>query len=74
MNKPILLLFLGLIPVHHAFSQKSKSKPNIVYILADDMGYGELGAYGNSTHIYILNFLNMADNKLFGWATGKGYD
>ncbi len=24
----------------------SKAKPNIVYILADDMGYGELGCYG----------------------------
>lgn len=31
-----------------SMKQKSKSntKPNIIYILADDMGYGELGCYG----------------------------
>jgi arylsulfatase A len=37
-----------------SFSQ-SKSKPNIIYIYADDLGYGELGCYGQTkiktTHI-----------------------
>ncbi|QTE23713.1 arylsulfatase [Polaribacter cellanae] len=27
-------------------SNNSKTKPNIIYILADDLGYGELGIYG----------------------------
>jgi arylsulfatase A-like enzyme len=32
----------------HSFAQKSPSKPNIIYIYADDLGYGELGSYGQT--------------------------
>mgnify|MGYP002622021372 CR=1 FL=1 len=29
-------------------TQESSAKPNIIFILADDMGFGDLGFYGNS--------------------------
>ena len=36
----LIIIFLG------CNQQSSKNKPNIIYILADDLGYGELGVYG----------------------------
>ncbi len=45
MKKYFTILFLLLL----FFScQEKKSKPNIIYILADDMGYGDLGVYGQT--------------------------
>lgn len=40
-----------------------KTKPNIIYILADDLGYGELGAYGQ-TKIETPNIDALAKNGM----------
>lgn len=39
----ITQLFLGWISVNDGFAQK---RPNVIYIYADDLGYAEIGAYG----------------------------
>ena len=42
----ITILFAGLLPVTFAIAQPSDVKPNILFILVDNLGYGELGVYG----------------------------
>lgn len=42
----ILLAFFTLIFSYCGSKTLDKNNPNIIYILADDLGYGELGCYG----------------------------
>jgi len=41
------IIFFLIIPFL-SLAQQIKSKPNIIYIYADDLGYGELGSYGQT--------------------------
>ncbi|KIO78596.1 sulfatase [Pedobacter lusitanus] len=50
----LLLLFLG-VPVLQAVAQQSK--PNIVVILADDLGFSDIGAFGAEIHTPVLDKL-----------------
>ncbi len=69
MNNLVLKSFLGIGILATGISSCSDgskpSKPNIIYILADDLGYGELGCYGQ-TKIETPNIDKLAaDGMLF---------
>ena len=48
MKQLLALLFISAICFSCGKPEQVPSKPNIIYILADDLGYGELGIYGQT--------------------------
>ena len=45
MKSTLLILVVTILQLQSVYSEK----PNIIYILADDLGYNELGCYGQDT-------------------------
>ncbi len=46
MKQKILTLLLGLVSI--ACAEPAQKKPNLIFILADDLGWRDLGCYGSS--------------------------
>ena len=44
LDKNILLTTLGLLTLHTTV--QASDKPNVIFILADDIGYADFGCYG----------------------------
>jgi arylsulfatase A-like enzyme len=61
-RKSLIGLSLGAI-LSGCGTKKTETTPNIIYILADDLGYGELGCYGQEK-IETPNIDALAENGL----------
>jgi arylsulfatase A len=61
----VILLFLEMLVIAGASSAAdASSKPNIVYILADDLGYGDLGCYNKASKIPTPNLDRLASEGI----------
>ena len=46
----MLLLIIFIITLQSSFAQNKESKPNIILIMADDLGFETIGTYGSASY------------------------
>src|SRR6266498_3428627 len=49
-TRKLFLLATIIVNVQFLFAQKNPSRPNIIYMMADDMGYADLSCYGRKDY------------------------
>ncbi len=67
------MLFTGLISCQNKKESgvtETIENPNIIYILADDLDYGDLGSYGQ-TNFETPNLDKMAAEEMKFWVDGN---
>ncbi|MCK4960375.1 MAG: sulfatase-like hydrolase/transferase, partial [Planctomycetes bacterium] len=61
--KTVAIATAALAGPGSAIAKPARKKPNIIYILADDLGYGDLGCYGQKD-ILTPNIDRLADKGM----------
>ena len=83
MNRKIFISELALLSIGiasaHAQSAKEAVKPNVLFILADDLGWMDLGCYGSSFYECLCGMSRklsyarqFSDRKVSGTASFDG--
>ena len=59
-----IALLVPLAWVHAADAPQEKSRPNIVLILADDLGHGDVGCYNEESKVPTPNLDRLASDRI----------
>ena len=66
--RKLALTLIGIITVACSLFAQTNKKPNVIYIYADDLGYGDLSCYG-ATKINTPNLDKLAKKRhsIYQW-------
>lgn len=65
MKKHVLILFVLFSVISCSKpTKKAEQKPNIIYVLADDLGYGDISSFNENGQIKTLNIDQLANDGI----------
>ena len=64
MKKLLSVLLLAALLISCTQGPKAQKKPNIIYVLADDLGYGDVAAFNDNGKIRTPNLDQMANEGM----------